>query len=71
MSRETALVPVIAIMMARERSVAALLLGTEEKGGAVRAQCNYLAVVETHTLWMAKEMDSILHCQFTTLNPSW
>ena len=22
-------------------------------------------------LGMAKEMDSILHCQFTTLNPSW
>ena len=23
------------------------------------------------SLGMAKEMDSILHCQFTTLNPSW
>ena len=22
-------------------------------------------------LWMAKEMDSILHCRFTALNPSW
>ena len=27
--------------------------------------------VASLNLGMAKEMDSILHCRFTTLNPSW
>ena len=37
---------------------------------ATEMEGNQVAGGETD-LWLAKDMDSILHCRFTTLNPSW